>query len=65
MVPCKGNRPDPLLPEFFMQALNKGQNPLLHFANVTLVGKFADNLLLIVDDDTIQADRSGINTHIV
>ena len=65
MVPGKRNRPDSLFPKFFIQVLNKSQNLFFHFAKMTFVGGFIDNLPLIVDDDTIQANGSCINAHIV
>lgn len=43
---------------------NERQNPLIHFSQVTLIGRFVDNFPIPVDHNAIQTDGSDINPRI-
>ncbi|MBA7686265.1 hypothetical protein ES703_94708 [subsurface metagenome] len=64
MVSGKGNRLDFFFTEFFIQALNKCRHPLFYFAKMAVIWEFVNDLPLIVDHDTINADRTGINAYV-
>jgi hypothetical protein len=64
MVSRKRDRADPVFPEFSIQIPDKGQDPLFHFAEVSLVWGFVYNLPFTVYDYTIQAHGSCINARV-
>ena len=64
MTSGERNRTDTALAESFVKVEKKRKNAFFHFSEVTLIRKLEDDLFIIVDDNTIQADGTCVNSHI-
>ena len=65
VIPREGKGHDAILRQPSLKVLDQTKRFLRHLAHVPLVGGLVNDLLVLVDDDGVETDRTRIDSHIV